>query len=121
MAITVIKTNQNLASSTIVKDTNANGTLVPNATSADGSLYSIEVANPNTDWVYFKLADVLTGSAGSTAPVVVFAATASATSSVLYPDGITFQNGFSHWCTISPSGSVVTDPTSQVVVTYVTL
>lgn len=121
MAITVIKTNQNLASSTIVKDTNANGTAADNTTSTTGTLYSIEVSNPNTDWVYFKLADVLTGSAGSTAPVVVFAATASATSSVLYPDGITFQNGFSHWCTISPSGSVVTDPTSQVVVTYVTL
>tara|TARA_R110002020_G_scaffold418073_1_gene627332 strand:+ start:330 stop:695 length:366 start_codon:yes stop_codon:yes gene_type:complete len=121
MAITVIKTNQNIASSTIVKDTNANGTAADNTTSAAGSLYSIEVINPNTDWVYFKLADTADATAGTTDATLIYPATGAATSSVVFPQGIAFANGFSHWCVTAATGSSTTNPSSAVTVIYVTV
>ena len=121
MAVTVVKTNQNIASSTVVKDTNANGSMAANTTSEGGTLYSIEVINPNTDWVYFKLINATTGTVGTTAAELVYPATASATSSVVFPKGVYFNAGFTHWCVLGAAESSTSAPTSAVTITYVTV
>tara|TARA_R110000851_G_C12954863_1_gene553682 strand:- start:445 stop:810 length:366 start_codon:yes stop_codon:yes gene_type:complete len=121
MTVTVVKTNQNIATSTIVKDTNTNATMALNTTSEGGTLYSIEVINPNANWVYFKLINATTGTVGTTAGELVYPATASATSSVVFPNGVYFNAGFTHWCVAGAADTSAVAPSSAVTVTYVTV
>ena len=119
MAVTVIKANQNVVSTTIVVDTTTNGTAQSNTTSAAGTLYAVEIDNTNNaGHVYFKMADVLVGTAGTTAADLVFAATGSKTTNFNMPNGITFINGFTHWCVTSATGSSTTNPGSAVTTRY---
>jgi hypothetical protein len=119
MAVTVIKANQNISATTIVVDTNTNSTAQDNTTSAAGTLYSVEVDNTgNAGYVYFKMADTVDATGGTTPADLVFAASGSATANYNMPSGVSFVNGFSHWCVTSPTGSSVANPGSAVTVRY---
>ena len=119
MAVTVIKANQNIVATTVVQDTEANSTAQDNTTGAAGSLYTVEVDNTgNTTYVYFKMADTINATGSTTPADLVFAASGSAVSNYNMPAGVSFVNGFSHWCVTSPTGSSVANPGSAVTVRY---
>ena len=120
MAVTV--TNQtNPLGSKLVQDTTANGTAVDNTTGADGVLYMVEIDNTaNSGIVYFKMADTDDATAGTTTAGLVLLCNASTKMSYVFPTGITFSTGFSHWCVTSATESSVANPSSAVVVRYVT-
>jgi hypothetical protein len=120
MAVTV--TNQsNPIGSKLVQDTSAAGTAVDNTTGASGVLYVVEIDNTaNSSVVYFKMADTDDATAGTTAAGLVLLCNASTKMSYAFPTGITFSTGFSHWCVTSATESSVANPSSAVVVRYVT-
>jgi len=119
MAVTV--TNQsNPLGSKVVQDTAATNVAVDNATGASGTLYAIEVTNPNGSAVYFKLADATSASAGTTAADMVFVCPANVTKNIVFLGGIAFSNGFSHWCVTGAAESNTGAPGSSVTALYVT-
>jgi len=118
MAVTV--TNQsNPLGSQLVQDTDAAGTAVDNASGGTGSLYAVEIINPNGAAVYFKLADAASATAGTTAADMVLMCPASSTKNYVFLAGVAFSNGFSHWCVTSAAENNTTDPGSDVTVRYV--
>ena len=120
MAVTVISTNQNLVASKIVQDTDADSTAQDNTTGAVGTLYSVEVVNTlNTNYVYFKMADTVTATGGTTAADLVFACSGSTTTNYVMTEGVEFINGFSHWCVTGSAEANVTNPAAAVTVRYV--
>ena len=120
MAVTV--TNQsNPLGSKIVQDTVATNSAVANTTGASGTLYMIEVDNTaNSGAVYFKLVDATTATAGTTAASMVFMCPASSKRSIVFPQGVAFSNGFTHWCVTGAAEASTAAPGSSVVVRYVT-
>jgi hypothetical protein len=119
MAITVTSFRNNLGSK-IVKDTQATNVLAVNTTDAAGSLYTVQVVNPNTYPVHFKMANVLTGTVGTVAADVVLLCSGSATLDFVFPSAIVFDTGFSHWCVKGAAQSSSLVPASAVTASYVT-
>ncbi len=118
MAVTV--TNQsNPLGSQLVQDTDAKGTAVDNASGGSGTLYAVEVVNPNGASVYFKLADATSATAGTTAADIVLECPASSTKNYVFLAGVAFSSGFSHWCVTAAAESNTTNPGSDVTVRYV--
>ena len=66
MTVTVTIIEPNLGKS-LVRDTNANNVLTGIASPSTGSVYMVNVINPNATAVYFKLADANSGSVGTIA------------------------------------------------------
>jgi hypothetical protein len=119
MAVTV--TNQsNPLGSKVVQDTAATNVAVDNATGASGTLYAVEITNPNGSAVYFKLADVTDATAGTTAADVVLVCPANETKNYVFLGGIAFSNGFSHWCVTAAAEDNTGAPGSSVTARYVT-
>ena len=119
MAVTVTNQSNPLASK-IVQDTAASNTAVDNTTGASGVLYLVEVDNTSYGAVvYFKLADSANATAGTTAADMVFRCAASVKRSYVFPEGVAFSNGFSHWC-VTGAGESNTSAPGTVVVRYVT-
>lgn len=119
MAISV--TNQATPlGSRIVQDTDADGTAKDNTTGTTGSLYYVEVVNPNGGLVYFKMADTTDATSGTTAANLVITCAGSATTRVILPAGIAFAAGFSHWCVTGVGENQTASPSSDVTVRYVT-
>jgi hypothetical protein len=119
MALSV--TNQSTPlGSRLVQDTDANNIAVDNATGAIGTLYAVEIVNPNASPVYFKLADSTNATAGTTAASVVLMCPGSTTKNFSFLNGVAFTAGFSHWCVTSAAESDTTAPSSDVTVRYVT-
>jgi hypothetical protein len=120
MAVTV--TNQsNPLGSKIVNDTAATNSAVDNATGASGTLYMVEVDNSSySTAVYFKLADAASATAGTTAATLVLFCPASVKRSYVFPEGIAFGTGFSHWCTTGAAESNTGAPSTTPTVRYVT-
>ena len=122
MAVTV--TNQsNPLGAKIVQDSDCDATAVDNTTGASGTLYMVEVDNTSySTAVYFKLADTANATAGTTAATMVFFCPASAKRSYVFPEGIAFGTGFSHWCTTAAAQDRTATPTSgkEPAVRYVT-
>ena len=119
MAVTVTNQSNPLAAK-IVQDTATTNTAVDNTTGASGTLYMVEIDNTAyATIVYFKLADSANATAGTTAPSIVLKCPASKKRSYVFPEGIAFSSGFSHWCT---TGAAQTDTGAPgtVVVRYVT-
>ena len=120
MAVTVTNQSNPLASK-LVQDTAATATAVDNTTGASGTLYMVEIDNSNYGTiVYFKLANATSATAGTTAAAMVFLCPASAKRSYVFPEGIAFSSGFSHWCTTESAESNTSAPSSAVVARYVT-
>jgi len=120
MAVTV--TNQsNPLGSKIVKDSAATNSAVDNTTGASGTLYMVEVDNSSYGTaVYFKLADTDNATAGTTAATMVFFCPASVKRSYVFPEGVAFGTGFSHWCTTGAAESSTAAPGTTPTVRYVT-
>ncbi len=120
MAVTV--TNQsNPLGSKIVQDTAATATAVDNASGASGTLYMVEIDNTSySTAVYFKLADATSATAGTTAATMALFCPASSKRSYVFPEGLAFSNGFSHWCTTGAAESSTAAPSTTPTVRYVT-
>ena len=120
MAVTVTNQSNPLASK-IVQDTGATSTAVDNTTGASGTLYMVEIDNSNYGTiVYFKLANATSATGGTTAAAMVFLCPASAKRSYVFPEGIAFSSGFSHWCTTGSAEANTSAPTTPPTVRYVT-
>ena len=120
MAVTVTNQSNPLASK-LVQDTAATSTAVDNTTGASGTLYMVEIDNSTYGTiVYFKLANATSATAGTTAAAMVFLCPASAKRSYVFPEGITFSAGFSHWCTTGETESNTTAPSTPPTVRYIT-
>jgi len=119
--MTVTVTNQsNPLGSRLVQDTNCSNTAIDNTTGTSGNLYAVEITNPNGVAVYFKMADAVSATAGTTAADMVFMCPASATKNIVFIAGINFGSGFSHWCVTSALEANTDAPVSAVTVRYVT-
>ena len=120
MAVTVTNQSNPLASK-LVQDTAATSTAVDNTTGASGTLYMVEIDNSNYGTiVYFKLANATSATAGTTAAAMVFLCPASAKRSYVFPEGIAFSSGFSHWCTTESAESGTSAPGTTPTVRYIT-
>ena len=120
MAITVTNQHDPLAAK-IVQDTAATNVAVDNSTGGSGILYMVEVDNSGFGAiVYFKLANTANATAGTTAADVVLMCPASTKRSYVFPEGITFGNGFSHWCVTTAAQDSTSAPGTPPTVRYVT-
>jgi len=121
MSTVTVSTQVNPIGTKLVYDSDADGTAADNTTGDSGILYMVEVDNTgNAFVVYFKMADVTDATAGTTAAGLVLMVPASTKMSFAFPTGITFSNGFSHWCTKTAAESSTTDPDANVAVRYIT-
>jgi hypothetical protein len=123
MPVTVTNQSNPLASK-LVKDSAPGGTAANNTTGAPGTLYAVEITNPNAYIVYFKLANATSATVGTTAADVVVmcpaAGASDTTKTYVIPTGVEFSLGFCHWCVREAAESGGTAPGSAVTVTYVT-
>jgi hypothetical protein len=122
MSVTVT-TQHNPLAARIVQDTSADKTAQDNTTQAAGTLYMVEIDNTNasgSEVVYFKLVAATSCTPGTTAPTMVFYCPNGAKRSYVFPEGIAFSNGFSHWCVTGAAQSDDTNPTNPPAVRYVT-
>ena len=123
MAVTVTNQSNPLASK-LVKDSAPGGTAANNTTGGSGTLYAVELTNPNAYAVYFKIADAASATVGTTAATVVCmcpaAGASPTTKTYVIPTGVEFSTGFSHWCVREAAESGGTAHGSAVTATYVT-
>ena len=120
MAVTVTNQSNPLAVK-LVQDDAATNTAVDNTTGASGTLYMVEIDNTGlAAAVYFKLANATSATAGTTAAAMVFLCPASAKRSYVFPEGIAFSSGFSHWCTTESAESNTSGPVTKPTVRYIT-
>ena len=120
MAVTVTNQSNPLASK-IVQDTAATNSAVDNTTGGSGTLYLVEVDNTAySTAVYFKMANSANATAGTTSATMVFLCPASVKRSYVFPEGIAFSAGFSHWCVTGVAESDTTAPSTPPTVRYVT-
>ena len=120
MAVTVTNQSNPLASK-LVQDTAASNTAVENTTGDQGTLYMVEIDNTAYGTaVYLKIANATTATAGSTAATMVFHCPRSVKRSYVFPEGIEFNAGFSHWCVKEAAESGDTAPATPPTVRYVT-
>jgi len=121
MAVTV--TNQATPiGNKLVQDNQANGTAANNTTGAAGTIYYLEVdntLNASTN-VYFKLVDAASATVGTNNPDYTFRIIGGTRRSFIFPLGLVFSTGFTHWCVTGPQVTDSTGPTNDVTVRYVT-
>lgn len=124
MAVTVTSIEPNLGK-VLIKDTNPNNTLTSLNSPTTGSIYMVNIENPNSSAVYFKLADASSGSVGTLPADLVLKASGSAGGGVPYqanfvfPEGVRFFTGFSHWCVTAAAEASAVSPASAVTASYV--
>jgi|TARA_R110000822_G_scaffold27282_1_gene81569 hypothetical protein len=124
MTVTVTIIEPNLGKS-LVRDTNANNVLTGIASPSTGSVYMVNVINPNATAVYFKLADANSGSVGTIAGDLVLKVSGSAGGGVanqanfVFPEGVRFFTGFSHWCVTAAAEAAAVAPASPITASYV--
>ena len=120
MAVTVTNQTTPLGSK-IVQDTAATNSAVDNTTGGAGTLYLVEIDNSSYGAaIYFKMADTADATAGTTASTMVLFCPASVKRSYVFPEGIAFSSGFSHWCTLYAAESSDHAPATPPTVRYVT-
>jgi hypothetical protein len=121
MAVTV-STQVSPIGTKLVQDTDVSNTAVDNTTLTFGTLYMVEIDNTgaSSTAVYFKMADSADATAGTTAANLVLMIAAGTKMSYVFPTGITFSTGFSHWCTKLAAESDTTVPADTVSARYVT-
>jgi len=105
----------------IVQDTNANATAADNTTGTTGTLYYVEIDNTaNGGAVYAKFADSTNATGGTTAADICLLCDGSSTKRYVFPNGLSFGTGFSHWCVTSAAEASTASPGSAVTLRYVT-
>ena len=120
MALTV-STQVNPIGTKLVQDTDVTATAADDTTGASGTLYMVEIDNTaNASIVYFKMANTDDATGGTTAAHLVLMVPASTKMSYVFPTGIAFSTGFSHWCVTEAAEANTSAPSSAVVARYVT-
>jgi len=121
MAVTVTSQTTSLLTSKIVQDDAVSNTAIENTTGTTGTLYMVEVDNSSYGTVvYFKLVDATTATVGTTAATFVLECPASTKRSYVFPEGIAFGSGFTHWCVTAAAEASTAAPTTPPTVRYVT-
>ena len=111
MAVTVTSIEPNLGK-VLIKDTNPNNSITSLNSPTTGSIYMVNIENPNSSAVYFKLADAAAGTVGTTAADLVLKASGSAGGGVPYqanfvfPEGVRFFTGAAESSAVSPASAV---------------
>ena len=123
MAVTV-STQTAPIGSKLVNDSAATNSASNNTTNAAGTLYMVEIDNTHassTD-VFLKLVDATSCTVGTTAPTMVLVCPAVSKRSYVFPEGIVFDNGFSHWLTTAAAQDSTAAPSGgrEPIVRYVT-
>jgi len=121
MAVTV--TNQATPiGNKLVQDNDADNTGANNTTGAAGTIYYLEIDNTLNagQIVYFKMMDAASVTVGTDDPHYIFRIVGGARRSIIFPLGLAFSTGFTHWCVTSQVTSSTTSPTANVTVRYVT-
>lgn len=93
----------------IVHESSLNATPDNNVTSGPGTLHSGFINNNNNQYIYIKIVDAYSASAGSTNPTWVFPCAANSVLSFEIPGGQTFS-ALSIWCTTGASPADSTAP-----------
>ena len=106
----------------VVKDTSAVTTVVQDVVSGPTTLYSVAIGNIACGHVtYLKLYDSLPDGgvvAGTTAPDLIFAATANAKNVYTIPGGFVFTVGMSYRCVQEAGTAGTTNPASAVLLDF---
>ena len=111
MAVTV-STQTAPIGSKLVNDSAATATASNNTTNGAGTLFMVEIDNTHassTD-VFLKIVDANSCDPGTTAPTMVLVCPAVSKRSYVFPEGIVFDVGFSHWLTTGAAQSDSTAP-----------
>ena len=120
MAVYVTPQQGPITDTKIVVDTAATNVAVNNTTGA-GNLYMVEIDNTGyAAIVHFKLADATTATVGTTAASMVLKCAASSKRSYVFPEGIAFSAGFSHWCVEGAAQTDTDPPDTPPTVRYIT-
>jgi|32_taG_2_1085360.scaffolds.fasta_scaffold84954_1 hypothetical protein len=124
MAISRTPVVTNLGSFVVV-DTDVDENAQTNTTGANGKLHMLSIDNTgNAAVMYVKFWDSSSAiTVGTDAPDYVFRADASTRHTLVFPEGLTFANGFTHACvnTGGTAGSGASAaPGSAVTIRYVT-
>tara|TARA_R110002020_G_scaffold65726_1_gene173331 strand:+ start:1855 stop:2226 length:372 start_codon:yes stop_codon:yes gene_type:complete len=93
----------------IVHESSLNATPDNNVTSGPGTLHSIFINNNNDQYIYIKIVDGYSASAGSTNPTWIFPCAASSVLNFEIPGGQSFS-ALSIWCTTGASPADSTAP-----------
>tara|TARA_R110001583_G_scaffold34714_1_gene116220 strand:- start:775 stop:1146 length:372 start_codon:yes stop_codon:yes gene_type:complete len=106
----------------MIRDTSATTTVVQDVVSGPTTLYSVAIGNIACGHVtYLKLYDSLPDGgvvAGTTAPDLIFAATASAKNIYSIPGGFSFTTGMSYRCVREAGTAGTTNPASAVLLDF---
>jgi len=120
VAETTVTNQSTPLGSKIVQDLAATNAAVQNTTGAGGTLYLVEIDNTGyTSAVYFKLANATSATVGTTAATMVLFCPASSKRSYVFPEGVAFSAGFTHWCVVGAEEASTNAP-GAVKVRYVT-
>ena len=115
MAVTV-STQTAPIGSKLVNDDGATAAASNNTTNAAGTLFMVEIDNTvhasSTD-VFLKIVDATSCTPGTTAATMVLACPGNSKRSYVFPEGIVFDNGFSHWLTTTAAQDSTTSPDSD--------
>ena len=109
----------------VVVDTDVDENAQTNTTGAAGKMHLLSIDNTsNSGVVYVKFYDSSSSvTVGTTAPDYIFRADGSTLHTLVFPEGLTFANGFTHCCVTTAgtagSGTSVA-PGSAVKIRYVT-
>jgi hypothetical protein len=121
MAISRTPVVTNLGSFVVV-DTDVDENAQTNTTGANGKLHMLSIDNTgNSAVMYVKFYDSSSAvTVGTTVPDYVFRADASTRHTLVFPEGLTFANGFTHCCVSAGGTAGTTPPGSAVTIRYVT-
>lgn len=115
MAVTV-STQTAPIGSKLVNDDGATAAASNNTTNGAGTLFMVEIDNTvhasSTD-VFLKIVDATSCDPGTTAPTMVLVCPGNSKRSYVFPEGIVFDFGFSHWLTTGAAQANTTSPDSD--------
>ena len=94
----------------VTRESSLTAAAVNNVTSGPGTFYSIFINHNNNEYIYIKVVNAYSATAGSTAPTWIFPCAATSTNRYEIPGGEPFD-ALSIWCTINPSPADSTGPT----------
>ena len=120
MALTTTPFSSNLGAILITYD-DTTSTAATNTRGAAGTLYMLRIDNSlNSASMYFKIVDGNSATPGTTSPDFVFRVRASTKTTYVFPTGLVFSTGFTHWCVTAGGTAGTTSATADVTVNYIT-
>ena len=106
----------------VVVDTDVDENAQTNTTGAAGKMHLLSIDNTtNSSVMYVKFYDSSSAvTVGTTVPDYVFRADASTLHTLVFPEGLTCANGFTHCCVTAGGTAGTGAPCSAVMIRYVT-